>query len=204
MGQRVMSRRPALTPGDRLLPTKAAPQLSVFLTDLGWFGLLGADQVVWQLRIGHISAAEVRAAFDQATNFSGGGFGENGAASPSALADWFPELRERLQRYARGEAMSFDDVNVQPRPTTEFQRQVVAATRQLQYGQTVTYGTLAERVGSPRAARAVGSVMAANRVPIIIPCHRVLAAGGRLGGFSAPQGIGLKERMLAMERSEAG
>jgi len=62
-----------------------------------------------------------------------------------------------------------------------------------------TYGELADLAGYPGAARAVGSVMSSNRYPIIIPCHRVVGSAGSLGGFSAPQGISLKERMLTLE-----
>ena len=67
-------------------------------------------------------------------------------------------------------------------------------------GLTRTYGELAAECGSPGAARAVGSVMAKNRYPLIVPCHRVLAAGGELGGYSAPDGLKMKRRLLEMER----
>jgi methylated-DNA-[protein]-cysteine S-methyltransferase len=70
----------------------------------------------------------------------------------------------------------------------------------LAYGQTSTYGELALRVGHPRAARAVGTVMATNRFPILIPCHRVLASGGKLGGYSSHAGTNLKQILLDMER----
>jgi methylated-DNA-[protein]-cysteine S-methyltransferase len=87
---------------------------------------------------------------------------------------------------------------------TAFQTKVLDETRKIAFGETATYGELADRVGSPRAARAVGTVMASNRVPIIIPCHRVIASGGKLGGFSAPQGVDLKSRMLAFEAESVG
>ena len=67
---------------------------------------------------------------------------------------------------------------------------------------TRSYGEVAAAAGSPGAARAVGQVMAANRTPLIVPCHRVLAAGGKIGGFSAPQGLALKRRLLALESGE--
>ena len=66
-------------------------------------------------------------------------------------------------------------------------------------GETVTYGELARRAGAAGAAQDVGVAMARNPVPLIIPCHRVLAAGGKLGGFSAPGRTQTKERMLALE-----
>jgi len=79
---------------------------------------------------------------------------------------------------------------------TGFRRKIVATTRQLRYGETTTYGELARRAGHPGAARAVGTVMSTNRFPILIPCHRVLASGGKLGGFTSPAGTNLKQRML--------
>jgi methylated-DNA-[protein]-cysteine S-methyltransferase len=82
---------------------------------------------------------------------------------------------------------------------SDFQRAVVGHCRRIPPGQTLTYGQLAARVGRPRAARAVGRVMATNRFPLIVPCHRVVAAGGVLGGFSAPQGLAMKKRLLAAE-----
>ncbi|MAG94582.1 MAG: hypothetical protein CMJ48_12665 [Planctomycetaceae bacterium] len=113
--------------------------------------------------------------------------------------DWSPSFRERLQDYARGVEVDFVDLKIDFPDRTRFQRSVIAATRRIPWGATRTYGQLAQSAGSPRAARAVGSVMAANRFPIIVPCHRVVGAGGRLGGFSAPQGVTLKQRMLELE-----
>ena len=78
-----------------------------------------------------------------------------------------------------------------------FHEKVLAAARRISYGRTATYGELAARAGSPRAARAVGQAMAHNPVPLIIPCHRVLAAGGRLGGYGG--GLDLKRRLLGLE-----
>ena len=166
-------------------PTGDAPQLSIFLTDFGWCGLLGSGQTVNRLTIGHASAQSVRDDLD-------------GSADES---DWSPDLRRRLEQYALGEPVDFDDVDIEERPGTDFQQQVLAVTRKIRYGQTLSYAQLAAQAGRPGAARAVGNVMRSNRVPIIIPCHRVVASGGRLGGFSAPQGVGLKQRMLTMEAS---
>jgi len=82
---------------------------------------------------------------------------------------------------------------------TEFHRRVCEAARAIPAGQTLSYGELAAKLGQPGAARAVGSVMARNALPIIVPCHRVMAAGGRAGGFSAHGGINTKLRMLRIE-----
>ncbi len=87
-------------------------------------------------------------------------------------------------------------------PLTPFARRVLTALAHLPHGQTITYSQLAAQAGSPKAARAVGTVLARNPLPIVIPCHRVLTAAGTLGGFSAPAGTTLKQRLLDMENIE--
>ena len=104
------------------------------------------------------------------------------------------------QRYFAGETVDFSEVAVDLDGQDEFFRRIYAVTRALGYGQTTTYGTLAKELGAgPEAARDVGQAMAKNPVPLIIPCHRVLAAGGKVGGFSAPGGANSKVKMLALE-----
>jgi len=118
---------------------------------------------------------------------------------------WLARLCRLLQRYARGERVSFDDIPVDVSGLPAFARRVLEAARQIAYGEVTTYGALARRVGQPGAARAVGQALAHNPVPIVIPCHRVVRADGTLGGFSAARGI-TKRRLLALEqgqRSEA-
>ena len=84
----------------------------------------------------------------------------------------------------------------------EFERRVLTAARGVPPGKTTTYGALAAIVDAPAAARAVGRAMARNPFPIIVPCHRVLAASGGFGGFSAPGGLKSKARLLTIERAE--
>lgn len=105
----------------------------------------------------------------------------------------------RLKQYAQSGAEDFRDVPVALDPMTPFQAAVIAACRSIAPGQTRTYADLAEAAGAPRAARAVGNCMRTNTVPLIIPCHRVVAAGGKLGGYSAGQGLSIKRRLLALE-----
>lgn len=80
-----------------------------------------------------------------------------------------------------------------------FELRVYVATRALDPGQTCTYGELANAMGDPAALRAVGQALGHNPWPLVVPCHRVLAAGGRLGGFSAPGGTDTKRRLLVLE-----
>ena len=107
--------------------------------------------------------------------------------------------REQITRYARGDAVRLDGIPVDMRERTDFQVQVLLECQKIARGSVVSYGELACRIGRPRAARAVGSVMRTNRHPLVIPCHRVIAANGRLGGYSADDGVRTKARLLARE-----
>jgi methylated-DNA-[protein]-cysteine S-methyltransferase len=85
-----------------------------------------------------------------------------------------------------------------------FNRRVYEIAREIPAGATLTYGEIATRLGDPRAARDVGEALGKNPFPIVVPCHRVLAAGGKSGGFSAPGGAATKLRMLSIERAQTG
>jgi methylated-DNA-[protein]-cysteine S-methyltransferase len=115
---------------------------------------------------------------------------------PPDVADAIAAAR----RYFDGENVDFAACTLDLHEQDDAFRQVYAAARRVGWGRTTTYGTLAKelRLG-PEGARDVGQAMARNPVPLIIPCHRVLAAGGKLGGFSAPGGTAAKVRMLALE-----
>ena len=104
------------------------------------------------------------------------------------------------KRYFEGEQIDFSDLQLDLSGQDAFFQQIYAAAREVGWGRTTTYGTLAQQLGAgPEVARNVGQAMAKNPVPLIIPCHRVLAAGGKLGGFSAPGGSATKQRMLELE-----
>jgi methylated-DNA-[protein]-cysteine S-methyltransferase len=117
------------------------------------------------------------------------------------VPEWVGNLIAKLKLYAAGEKVDFVDTPLSQDHLTTFGARVIAACRSIPWGGTSTYGELAAQCGSPGAARAVGSVMAKNRYPLIVPCHRVLAAGGDLGGYSAPDGLTMKRRLLAMEHT---
>lgn len=111
-------------------------------------------------------------------------------------------LAASLQGYARGSPVDFSAVMLDLGELPPTTAEIYAAARRIGWGQTTTYGGLAREIGDPRLARVVGQAMAANRVPILVPCHRVLPSGGRhVGGFSAPGGAATKERLLMLERS---
>jgi methylated-DNA-[protein]-cysteine S-methyltransferase len=114
-----------------------------------------------------------------------------------------PEVAETIvavKRYFDGEAVDFSNVTLDLGGQDQFFADIYRAARRVGWGRTTTYGALAKEVGAgPQAARDVGEAMSKNPVALIIPCHRVLAAGGKLGGFSAPGGSAAKARMLALE-----
>jgi methylated-DNA-[protein]-cysteine S-methyltransferase len=106
-------------------------------------------------------------------------------------------LGERMAAYFAGERVDFDDVVVDLEWCTPFQRSVAEALRAVRYGETVTYGELAALAGHPNAQRAAGTFCAQNRLPLIVPCHRVVAASG-IGGYGS-LGAGYKRRLLELE-----
>jgi methylated-DNA-[protein]-cysteine S-methyltransferase len=98
-----------------------------------------------------------------------------------------------------GERRDLTDVPLDLDSSPEFHRRVYEVTRTITPGMTLSYGEIASRVGEPDAARAVGQALGRNPIPIIVPCHRVLAADGGTGGFSAPGGTATKLQLLAIE-----
>ncbi len=107
------------------------------------------------------------------------------------------EVVRRIQRYFAGEAVSFSDIRLDLSWCTEFQGAVAGALRGVPYGETVSYGELAALAGYPNAQRAAGTFCAHNRLPLILPCHRVVAASG-IGSYGS-LGVGYKRRLLELE-----
>ena len=122
------------------------------------------------------------------------------AATPGTPPLSVAETIAAAQRYFAGETIDFSAVPLDLEGQDEFFKRIYDALRRVGFGQTTTYGALAKALGAgPEVARDVGQAMARNPVPLIIPCHRCLAAGGKVGGFSAPGGATAKRRMLALE-----
>lgn len=114
-----------------------------------------------------------------------------------------PELRKQVEQWLAAYSKG-DPIPAIPRVELDsfspFTRRVLMALQEIAFGQTVTYSSLAAQLGSPRASRAVGSACGRNPVPLFIPCHRVLAIGNKLGGFSC--GLAIKRALLEHERSD--
>jgi methylated-DNA-[protein]-cysteine S-methyltransferase len=202
-----MGQRPAATVrrrGRSSRNTVAEPrqiEASIFATALGWIGFAGTGTTVVALTIGHASAEEVRSALRSQAASPGRAAPRSGTAGPLVERDWYPELRRALERYAQGQPIDLKSFKIDLGNTTAYRKKVLETARRIPYGKTLSYGELAARSGNPRAARAVGSAMASNPVALLIPCHRVVAAGGAIGGFSCRTGVELKQRLLEMEAS---
>ena len=173
---------------------KSTAVAGVRQTEHGWLAAWWQrdDKDTWQLRgvtIGHRSPTAALAYFSAAPSLS----------VEEGLDEQQEALLDRLRDVVHGQADTLADVAVPLDHLGPFARQVAQRCRQIPVGKTMTYGELAAACGSPAAARAVGNVMSSNRFPLIIPCHRVVGSNGSLGGFSAPQGIELKRKLLRAE-----
>jgi methylated-DNA-[protein]-cysteine S-methyltransferase len=126
-------------------------------------------------------------------------------AAPGTAPQPVADAITAAKRYFAGEKVDFSDVALDLGEQDELSARIYAAARRVGYGETTTYGALAKQLGGDwDMARDVGQAMAKNPVPLIIPCHRVLAAGGKVGGFSAPGGTDSKKRMLELEGVRVG
>lgn len=119
-----------------------------------------------------------------------------GATLASSLLQ---DLQALIAQYFEGEVVDFAHIQADLSDVTDFQRRVLSACKRIEFGQTVSYGDLAKAVGQPKASRAAGAALAANPIPLVIPCHRVIGSSGEMVGFSAEQGTRLKKRMLDLE-----
>ena len=166
---------------------------TIFRTRWGYFGLVGTDDAVCRTFLPGLQRQEIERKLIEDPRPACDNFRWD--------KDFQRGLQERIVAYYEGEPVDFStDPAVSLNGSGSFAHKVLQACRKIACGRTTTYGDLARQVGSPRAARAVGSVMAGNPIPLIIPCHRVLRTDGGLGGFSAPGGTAIKQKMLHHEQ----
>lgn len=192
-------------------------RLSVFPSSLGWMALLTSGDRVLRLSFGHatpreavadVSLGEVcdPAEFDGVWRSADERPFSEQKATIRPLGNWevaangIESLPGRLQAYAAGARDDFLDVALDFGPLTTFQERVIDRCRRIPPGGTLSYGELAHECGYPRAARAVGNCMRSNPVPLIVPCHRVVGAGGEVKGYSASAGVRMKLRLLELEK----
>ncbi len=157
-------------------------------TEYGWVGACWSDMGLAGFAFGRHSPQDVVSDLSSSA-----------ARSLRSPVDRDQRQLDRLIEVLEGRRVdSLLNVKLDLSDHTEFRQRVVQACREIPRGETISYGELAKRAGSPGAARAAGGVMARNRFPLIVPCHRVVAANS-IGGFSAPDGVSLKRRLLAAE-----
>jgi methylated-DNA-[protein]-cysteine S-methyltransferase len=124
-------------------------------------------------------------------------FPEAGLAEPQSGA---AAAIEGIRALLRGEKRDLLEVQLDMQRVPEFHQRVYEVTRRVLPGQTITYGEISARLKAPGTARAVGHALGSNPFPVVVPCHRVLGASGKTGGFSAPGGIDAKLQMLNIEQ----
>ncbi|MBM3119035.1 MAG: methylated-DNA--[protein]-cysteine S-methyltransferase [Chloroflexi bacterium] len=160
---------------------------ALFDTCLGWMGLVGSPgglrNVILPQKSKETALAQVISCDCDIENHDLASFGD---------------LPDRLRRYLEGAPEDFTD-KLDLNGATCFQERVLRVTRAIPYGETRSYRWVASKLGLPRAARAVGQALAKNPLPIVVPCHRVIASNGSLGGFSG--GLEIKEYLLRLERA---
>jgi O-6-methylguanine DNA methyltransferase len=159
-----------------------------------------------------LSTAELRGEILRAYPLCHEVLGEGVCFHPEVVPDWFNDLVRYLQGYYTAELRgwthpqfvdnwAFWKSRLDWSQVTSFQRQVLDVVATIPSGMSLSYGQVAARIGKPSASRAVGAALGNNPWPVLIPCHRVVGAGGKLTGFSAPGGIDAKRRMLDMEQT---
>ncbi len=157
---------------------------AVFSTDAGWVGVLASEEGLRRLTLPQSSADEARLLLG------------SDAGDAASTPRFFLGLIGRLKGYFAGKETTFPD-KLDLSPVGAFQRRVWEATRLIPYGETRSYQWVARIMGKPLAVRAVGQALGRNPLPIIIPCHRVIASSGKLGGFGG--GLEMKKHLLALE-----
>lgn len=162
---------------------------AIFKTKWGYFGLAGTEYALCRTQLPGPKSEKIKSLLLKYFRH------------PQLDKTFFKTLQEQIAAYFEGACVNFSrDIPLVIEGLSSFGISVLTTCRDIGFGQTITYGRLAKKSGRPDASRAVGSALAKNPLPLIIPCHRVIRSDGKLGGFSAPGGITLKEKMLELER----
>ena len=176
-----------MTPG--LPELLASAQYTLFETRTGSCGIAWTESGLVRVQLPEATAAHTEARVQR----------PGATRCDDVLPDFIVSCRAMIQRYFDGERETFDGIALDTANVSPFNAAIYAALRTIAWGQITTYGALAELAGAPGTARAVGAAMASNPWPIIVPCHRVLAASNQIGGFSARGGADTKRALLTLE-----
>lgn len=166
----------------------------LFETAIGPCAVAWGDDVLTGVQLPEASAQRLRSRMQ----------GRFPGAAETAPPEFARAAIVRVQALLEGGQDTLEDVPLDMEAVPEFNRRVYAVARAIPPGRTLTYGEVAQRLGEPGASRAVGQALGHNPFAPVVPCHRVLAAGGRSGGFSAEGGAVTKLKMLEIERAQFG
>jgi methylated-DNA-[protein]-cysteine S-methyltransferase len=172
-----------------MIPAMSALGFTIFETAVGPCGIAWGERGVVGVQLPEANAQAVRSRL--ARRFPDAAE----APPPEAVRAAIEAITSLLD----GEPVDLSGIPLSMDEVPEFHRRVYEVARGIPPGDTLTYGEIATRLGEPGAARAVGQALGRNPFPIVVPCHRVVAAGGRIGGFSAHGGAATKRRLLALE-----
>ena len=181
---------------EKSFPPGVAPGAFIFETALGFVSIAWSDKGITRCVLPEPTFEAARRVFDRRIGSEVEPTGDE-AALPAPVRSAVAAIRA----YAEGDESGFDDMPLDLAGTDPFRKAIYSAARRLGHGEVVTYGELAERAGFPSHARETGTALGRNPIPLIVPCHRIIAAGGKLGGFSAEGGTDTKKRLLAHERA---
>lgn len=171
-----------------------APQFTLFETAIGACGVVWGERGILGLQLPEASDAKARARIARR-------FPDASEAPPPAPVKG---AIDRIVALMEGEPADLSAVPLDMDNVSEFDRRVYAIARKIPAGKTLTYGEIAEELGDKLLSRDVGQAMGKNPLPIVVPCHRVVAANGKPGGFSASGGVETKLKLLAIEGAAIG
>jgi methylated-DNA-[protein]-cysteine S-methyltransferase len=160
----------------------------IFKTKWGYFGLAGTESALCRIYLPGPEPKKIKSRLLKNCRYA------------QFDGTYFNILQKQIAAYFEGYCVNFSpDIPVDLDGFGAFSQKVLITCRSIKFGQRITYAGLAKKAGRPSASRAVGNALAKNPLPLIIPCHRVLRTDGKMGGFSAPGGINMKKRLLALE-----
>ncbi|WP_374575660.1 methylated-DNA--[protein]-cysteine S-methyltransferase [Phenylobacterium sp.] len=162
---------------------------ALFPTALGLLGLAWSESAIVGVQLPEADEAAARARLAR----------RHPQAREAAPPAWVEAAIEGVRRLMAGEKLDLLETPLDYGAAPELHRRIYEVVRAIPPGRTMTYGEVARAVGEPHAAQAVGQAMGKNPCPVIMPCHRVLGADGKMGGFSAPGGVATKRRLLEIE-----
>lgn len=175
-------------------PDPRTPNFALFDTVIGWCGVAWSERGIVGVQLPEGGEQATRSRLRRR-------FPDAGEAVPPAPVQ---HVISQIVALLDGERPDLRQAVLDPAAVPDFNRRVYDVARSIPAGSTWTYGEVAERLGDRSLARDVAQALGQNPFPIIVPCHRVMAAGGKTGGFSAPGGVRTKLRLLSIERAQLG